>query len=745
MKTLRTTSKILAFALIIATVLSFASCSLFGGGALKLESFTVDRASVKTNYLVGEEIDFSGIKATVKYSDESLNTVYTYDDLTITYPDDITATVGDKEVSVSFDDPHLNVKQETKVAIKVTAEPIVETPDPQIIVGFEKPADLTAFDSANSSAGKSNYGDASFSGEFSIGGMTYLVGNDNPFIFLPDVSVLNDNGEVEKLNAFFGKVEISILVDGSYVALSAAKGEGNVITFSNGDTLIATVDTYNCSYQFSEDATGAKVKISVLPSEEHYIVDDVNPVVLEAKIINAYNVYEAWQLAVIDNDNSDNRGDNNDAGIWDEFKNEFGLANVVASGVVLHNDIKLTSEDVPAKFFLTTDKDVVYTNSTTGETVTIPAGTKYLKDWSELYRRVLNAGETFTFEGNFFTIDISDFPLIASPAVFNQDGNSDDYGTDFSNSTFLKFVGSEDAEIEGRIDATLNNVHIIGNASRNNMVDEDEYLVSAGGLILVKTIHQVSLTCNNIIGNSCFITYFTEQGSKITANDIKCYDSYQNAIYAYGNSEMEFNNCFFNGAGGPIVILSSAETDVSGVYTTPKFVSVNTIFETHLSGEEIWFSAVNATSVISQIKSLSAGLQQAKIGSFVDSTGKMNIKGLLMAAGDNADEILLGIQAAGSISLNGKGINRLSDDATWQTINYLYSINPETMRAPFLTVQDAEGNDHTIFFNGTTFVDLQNRALGTDASHVALMGAFATADTITLTMGGISAVFDFYH
>ena len=172
MKTLRTTSKILAFALIIATVLSFASCSLFGGGALKLESFTVDRASVKTNYLVGEEIDFSGIKATVKYSDESLNTVYTYDDLTITYPDDITATVGDKEVSVSFDDPHLNVKQETKVAIKVTAEPIEETPDPQIIVGFEKPADLTAFDSANSGAGKSNYGDASFSGEFSIGGMT---------------------------------------------------------------------------------------------------------------------------------------------------------------------------------------------------------------------------------------------------------------------------------------------------------------------------------------------------------------------------------------------------------------------------------------------------------------------------------------------------------------------------------------------------------------------------------------------
>ena len=739
MKTIRNFSKLFAAIAIFAMVLSLASCF---GGALKLESFTVDRSTIKTNYLVGEEIDFKGIKATVKYSDESLNTVYTYDDLTISYPEDITATVGTKDVTVSFDDPHLNVKQETKVSIKVTdgSEPT----GPQILASFEKPASLTSFGSTNAAAGSSEYGDGSFSGEFAIGNHTYAIGDDNAFILLPNAVALGDNG-LATLEKVYSKVELYIEKDGEYIALTATAGEGNLVNFLDGDTLIATVDTYESSYQFSSDAVGSKVKISVLPSDKHYIFESVNPVVLEAKIVDAYNVYEAWQLAVIDNDRSQYRDTGDDSNIWDEFKTANGLANIVTSGIVLHNDIKLTAEDVPAKFFLTSTNDVVYTNASNGETTTIPAGTKYLKDWSELYRRVLYPGETFNFEGNLFTIDISSFPLIASPAVFGQEGNSDDYGSDFSNATFVKFVTLDGAEIEGRIDATMSNFHIIGNASRNNMVDADGYLVSAGGLIFVKTTRQVALTCNNIIGNSSFITYFTEQGSKIIAKNIKCYDSYQNAIYAFGNSEMEFYDSFFNGAGGPVVIIASAESDTAGVYTTPKFTSTDTVFETHLTGEEIWFTAVNATSVVSQIKGLGMGLQQATLGNFVDSNGKMNIKGLLMAEGDNAEAILMGVAAAGSISLNGNGISRLPDDTTWQTINYLYSLNSALMQAPFLTVQDAEGTDYTIFFNGTTFVDLQNRALGTDASHQALMSAFMQADTITLTMGGISAVFDFYH
>ena len=746
MKMNRIISKILVAALIIATVLSFASCSLFGGGALKLESFNVDRASVKTNYLVGEEIDFSGIKATVKYSDESLNTVYTYDDLTITYPDDITATVGDKEVSVSFDDPHLGVKQETKVPIKVTAEPIEETPDPELIVGFEKPANLTAFDSANSGAGKSTYGDASFSGEFSIGGLKYSIGNNNPFIFLPDVSVLGDNDEVGKLDAFFSNVEISILVDDTYVALTAAKGEGNVVTFSNGDTLIATVDTYNCSYQFSEDAAGEQVKISVLPSEEHYIFSDVNPVVLVAKVINAYNVYEAWELALIDNDTNPERGYKlDDANIWEAFKTEKGILNVDIAGIVIHNDLFVTENDVPAAFFLTTEKDTVYTNSATGAEEIIPAGTKYLLDWAEIYRRVLAPKETFVIEGNLFTIDLSGFPIVASPAVFGAEGNDDDYGSDFSNATFFKFLSTEKVDEADYSNVSINNVSLIGNAARDTKVDADGALASAGGLIFLKAYNYAGVTCNNVIGNSFFITYFTEQGSIITANDVKCYDSYQNAIFVWGASKVYLNNAFLNGAGGPVVICSSPEDASTKIYAAPTFVANNTIIETHLSGEEIWFTAVNANAIVSQIKGLGAGLAGAGLGNFVDNNGQMNIQGLIMAEGSDAASIIGGFGASGSISIGTDGMSRLPDNVLWQTINQLYAYNNALIQAPFLTVYDDTGVPYTVFFNGTTFCDLAGNALGTDASHMAILAAFQAADSITLTQGGLSVVFEFYH
>ena len=109
--------KVLAAVLLVGVVVALA-CTLPGlfKGSLKLEAFTVDRSTVKTVYYLDEEIDFSGIKATVRYSDETLNTEYTYADLTVTYDPDITATVGQKVVKVSFLDPHLGVEQSTTVA-----------------------------------------------------------------------------------------------------------------------------------------------------------------------------------------------------------------------------------------------------------------------------------------------------------------------------------------------------------------------------------------------------------------------------------------------------------------------------------------------------------------------------------------------------------------------------------------------------------------------------------------------------
>ena len=142
-------------------------------------------------------------------------------------------------------------------------------------------------------------------------------------------------------------------------------------------------------------------------------------------------------------------------------------------------------------------------------------------------------------------------------------------------------------------------------------------------------------------------------------------------------------------------------------------------------------------------------------GDFIDAEGKMNLKGLLMADATSADAIVIGAYAQGYMFFDNNGIERiLSETPTTQNAIIWKQIYEATMGAmaggkipPFFTVNDAEGNIAAgLYFNGTTFVDLfTNMAIGTDPSHDATIAAFKAADHITLTQGGMSVTFEFYH
>ena len=170
---------------------------------------------------------------------------------------------------------------------------------------------------------------------------------------------------------------------------------------------------------------------------------------------------------------------------------------------------------------------------------------------------------------------------------------------------------------------------------------------------------------------------------------------------------------------------------------------------THLSGQEIWFTAVNANAIVGQIKGLGAGLYGAGLGNFVDAKGQMNIMGAIMAKGSSATEIVTGIGAQGSILIEGEGMNRFqsAENVHWMTILQIsqYAAQMTGSMPPFLTVYDAAGTAYTIYYNGSTFVDLAGNAFGTDPSHQAIAMAFMQADTIVLTQGGLSVVFEYYH
>ena len=706
----------------------------------------------------GATVDLSSLTVTVTYLDGTVVTL-TKNDLTL--GEFSTAVVGKVIVSVSFTDEVNSEEYNTSFELDIV-EP------KKTVTAFEKPDTITAFDSDNNSAGKTQYGQSGFSGEFSVGGQLYVIGDDNAFIMIPTLTV-DDNGTDKDLEKFFADVDIYINVDGEYVLAEKSALSSTEFAYVVNSELVATVDTYNGEYNFMNPYE--KVKISVKPSSEYYNnVESFNPVVLEAKVIDAYNVYNANELSIVDNSGRQE---------WVDFKTALGLNGIAPAGIVLHTDISVKYTNVPSQFFYQSSETVVYRNTVTGEIREYSniAGMNYLIDGTSIYERI--GASDFTIQGNFFTISVSDFPIVASPSIFGDTADKD-YGNDYSNATLFQFetitdnwIGSADVPVKANV--TIDNLALIGNAGRDNWVVEKVHgesvstateLVTAGGLIMLKSTRHATTTLNNVINNSFFITYLPDYQGTMYVNNSKCYDSYQNAAFVWSDSYLELNDSFINGTGGPIIIAQSVQPESQGPHYSPEVYLNNTVTETHLTGDEVWFKSIGATSIISQIKGLGVGLDQLinaagqMMGvnnlhsSFIDSTGKMHIEGALMSNANNAAEALTDIAVQGSILTDGTGLNRWYEgelaDPAWSMIYMaMTTVKPELAGAPILVAYDQTGAPQVLIYDGNAvsgFCDINGNAIGTDlATQAAIIQTFATSDEVVLFQGGLAVLFELYH
>lgn len=722
----------------------------------------------KSVYEENEAADFGGITVTVTYLDGSVVTL-TYSDLTLGTLD--SSKGGYHDVSFSFADAKNDGETYSGTfRVEVKVKPTV--------TGIEKPGSITAFESDNKNAGTLSYGATGFSGQFAKKADIYRIGDDNAFIFIPTVTV-NEDGRDKDLDYFFADVELYVWVDGAYQKLDKISVNRTTYVYSLGDVTYATVDTYSGEYKFERPID--KVKIEVKPSSVDYKnTESFNPVVLEAKVVDGYNIHEAWQLAVIDNAG---RVTDNDDYYWDwiEFKNKKGLTGINPNAVIIHDDLTITADAVPSEIFTYTTKEITYTKTVNGEPVEIvvPVGTPYLRDLTFIYDHI---GTDLTIHGNMFTIGLQEFPYVPSPSVFADGKNH--YGSDYSNSVLFRFTtltapGSnyndtfvKDDTGSNTCDVVFSNVSFIGNAARDNMVVKGtSELASAGGLLFVRADRQAYFTANNVINNSFFLSYLADFGGHMTLNDVKCYDSYQNAAFATRHSTLTVNDSYFSGTGGPVIITQSEyhdkdkEDDIGAIYYNPQTVINNSILDTHLVGDELWFQAVNATSLIGGIKAIGGavdGLVQQGSGgaahaNIVDGEGKMNIKGVLMPSGSDTDILATpeGVQISGLFYIDGNGINRYYNPADMTTFNMEWATILQSAAfqagAPYLTVRDANGTAYTIYFVQTSpttgyFCDINNNIIdGSRESDFAIFKAFAAADEIVLHQGGLSVIFDLYH
>lgn len=750
---MKKTSRILAIVLTICmSITAMATLAACPDKGFELESFTVDMSTIKTTYKVGEQVDFSGIKVNIRFTDEKYNKQLGFADLLITYPTDITSTVGVKEVTVQYTDV-TGTKRYTSFNITVeAAEPVIEKGS---VALFTLPASIVDYNDKVDKAKKSKYGSNTFESEYiDDEDNVYYVGSANEFKFAPVLKVFDEQERPQVVSKY--RTTTKVYMDGEKTPLiSALTDEDNIINVHSFDETeyVRSYDADN-KMSFGAAAIGHTFRIVVTFDREFFEVEEdsvgsVNEQVeLTVKVIDAYNVYSAAELVVIDNVGVGDRGNNdNTTEAYAAFKESHGLSNVNAKGVVLHNDLTLTCNDIPSCYYERLAKPYEYKDQSGNVMMTANA---FMKDESNIYARRILKDETFSLIGNFFTVDCSQLPLAPSPAAANDVKAAEyggiqisDYGSNYSNVSLIRILGGGEASGDTALsgNAIVKNVMFIGNANRNEVTDSKGSLVSAGGLICIKS-QGSNLDYNNTIQNKFFISIFPNYSGVTNANKVKVFDSYQNAVFIYGGGVLNINSSYMLRSGGPLCIIQHLNPQSNTQSDYPVVNASDSYLESYCDGNEMWFASVGATEIAGQLKLINNFFLQAQTSKvMLDKNGKMNIICVNMSDGSNAGETVKNVYTQGkfSISKNGKTatLNRLLSQPFYKEL-----VMPKLVAGAVVinAVDDADQKSF-VYFDGQSkaYSGASGAIFAPSADNLvdyAIWNTFNEANHFAINMGG---------
>ncbi|MBQ0009069.1 MAG: Ig-like domain-containing protein [Firmicutes bacterium] len=411
------------------------------------------------------------------------------------------------------------------------------------------------------------------------------VGDDNALVLKPTLSIIDKatfQPVSEDVWTFDYEYKLEKFVDGAYADTSENYG---------------AFDAKKCEFDFNEDAIGKQFRLTVIPgglSEEQKTKAEYKTIV-ELKVFDGYNVYTADELAYFHDINIDKRcrlddtlGENYNAN-WVSFRKQKGLSETyVAPSIFLQSNIKIRKENVPAEFFWKAEDE---------------AGTPdLLKDGTDVY---MHYSRGFTFNGNYFDIDTSEFPVC---------GNCWEPKDNISHSTLFKVC-----ENANDVDAypTLKNCTYFGNGPRG--LDESRRL----GLIFFKVSHAttetntvIHATFDNFNVSRAVISFYAEYlQSDINLKDCTVSEGYANGVFLYSNGNMNIVNSKLTNFGGPVIVTSGQDETKVGFHVN---VDNNSVLENYVDGEEPWFINTGAAAAMPLFKSADA--------SFLNKVGKTMIK-----------------------------------------------------------------------------------------------------------------------
>ncbi len=594
-------------------------------------------------------------------------------------------------------------------------EPDSSSSDPVVklsISGFALPSAIVKFNATIASRedpkdvgkGTTIYSEDKF---FATEDNVYKVGDDNPFVFLPEVEVLDENLDPITLTSYHSVVVVDILLENqSWHTL----GESELDNF-------VSADNQNSTFDFKDAAVGETFKLHVSPDANYYTVPAfITEKTLTVTIVDGWNVNTVAELSMLDNSNP----------LWDDFKTAHGLDKTFKpNGIILHNDIKITANDIPAGFLYTVN-DVVEArmkglnnyveDPTNGVTKASIVGS--LKDYVCVYIHDTPFDGEFLFDGNYFTIDAESLPLVRKFRDEQIDNWSKSEG---SHTSLFGFAGDAAGELTTAGDdgdeatdvaipaqpstpqgtVVVKNMNVKGNGNRSNAT------INAGGFIFSKCGCK-SMTWENVIARKVFTTFFTRDnyGTDEDGNNYirycKGFDSYSSMTYFWAAKNNYMDHTILKRSGGALIIcdevLSISGTTVVGRQTS-NLVAESCELESWVNGGESWFVSHNASAsmasltALGQIFSVYAAAHVNQTSHNIVKDGKINLMALLITGGNVFDNTYTQLES--TISIN--------NSATPLDITKIFSETPygyASSSTAALLLQSAEGGYG--MFNGVS-------------------------------------------
>ena len=560
------------YSLAMVMITMFCAVVLTACGEAKAESIKIKANSVETTVVVGTEYDLSGLVLQVTYDDGEVKEVAKNDDMTITTIK--MNQLGKQTLKVDY----LNLTATLEVTVVATDSDLYQ------IFSYQKPEAFTLHESYKSNAG-GDYKNAVNDERFAKNDGIYKVGDDNEFIFLPIVKVVNPaNPTVHPtVEEYTSKVTVKQKQGNSFVELT-------------GDELDAMVeiDNIHSKFDFTQAAADANAIFEITVQPEYMAANATyNPITFTIQVVDGWNVYDEANLSRIDN-STQTRDDQNgyvpSSTIWASYKQANNIGNEAISGIILHRDMVLDKSHVPAEYI----HEANATNPGDGS----PIGGS-LKDSKSLYTRDVPNGQTFTIYGNYFSIstlneDVGEkkaFPLVKYMT-------HDDSGV--GHSALFSFGGDNhhmptNSHLQGHV--VLENLSLKGNGGQ-----AESSTANAGGLTGIITSAKTT-TLNNCLMRA-FVTHVNASGynnstlitTTCNVNDTKLIDSYSSMFYAYSCKDSNINNSVMKNSGGPLVIathvVDNGDDRSEGSIWNETYSNINvnnSIMDAPVGGSEAWF------------------------------------------------------------------------------------------------------------------------------------------------------------